>query len=575
MTRGVQLAMRVCWAVLVAIATAQAWMFRHEISPDGVAYLDLSDAIVNGRARDLVNGYWSPAYPFAIGAVRFLLWPTPLKSPEWEFALIHVVNLLAFVLALAAFEWLLRALDDRGATWGQQPFQTVTGRVAAYALFGVGALGMISVKGTVPDMLLAFAAFAAFACLLRLHDNPADRLGALRLGLVVAVGALTKSIFFPLGVVILATIAWPLLRRGGRDGRVSLAIAAGTFMAVTLPWVVALSLAIGKPTTGETGALNYAWYVNGKQPPNSGVMPALAAPRGSLPLDGLAVLTDARGTNPLWYDPARWHRDVRPTISLTQQRPKLWLSLQYYAYVLSPFLLAIVVIGVSSRRSDVRTTLERGYVVLVPALACIAAYSLVYTTSRYIAPVLVPACLVLVAGFPRQAAMRAGPFVIAMILTITVMDVIAPLTSRMFLSWVLALVVLVFLLVRRRRVEEPRLATEVRRVFVIGALVAALVPPVAMGFAALGGVGPEHPEWDTARRLIGNGLRPGSKIAVMGNPENAGWARLARYQIVGVIPADRVAAFKALTPEQRAPIIAAFQRAGALDLIEIAVVDVP
>ena len=576
MTRGVLLARRWCWSVLLAIAAAQAWLFRHEISPDGVAYLDLSDAVVRWHFNELLNGYWSPLYPVFIGGLRLLVGFTPLGAPRWEFALVHVVNLAAFVLALAAFEWLLRVLDDRGTAWGQQPFLSVIGRVTAYVLFGIGALGMISVKGTVPDMLLAAAAFGTFACLLRLHANPADRRSAVRLGLLLALGALTKSIFFPLGVVILATIAWPLLR-AGHEGLVSLGIAARTVAAITLPWVVALSYVLGKPTTGETGALNYAWYVNGKQPANSGVMPALSAPRDPLPLDGLAVLTDARGTNPLWYDPARLHRDVRPTISPTQQWPKLWLSTQYYAYVLSPFLLALVAIGVASRWADVRTTIERSYVVLVPALACIAAYSLVYTTSRYIAPVLVPACVVLAAAYPRGATLDWRRFAIALLATLLLLDVIAPLRSRILLSWGLGLVGLAWALAQRARLDEPAAAARLRRAFALGVIVAALIPPAAMGLSAASGpiASASHPEWDTAQRLIARGLRPGSKIAVMGNPENSGWARLARYQIVAVIPPGRVEAFKALRPEQRAPIIAAFQRAGAVDLIEIAVVPVP
>ena len=107
------------WVALLALAVTQAWLFRHEISPDGVAYLDLSDAIVDGRIGDLVNAYWSPAYAFAIGLVRLLLASTPLGAPQWEFALVHVVNVGAFMLALAAFEWLLHALDDAGARWGQ------------------------------------------------------------------------------------------------------------------------------------------------------------------------------------------------------------------------------------------------------------------------------------------------------------------------------------------------------------------------------------------------------------------------------------------------------------------------
>ena len=565
------------WSLLLTLAAAQAWLFRHEISPDGVAYLDLSDAIVDGRVGDLVNGYWSPAYPFLIGLVRLVVDPTRLGAPQWEFTLVHAVNFLTFALALAAFEWLLGAIDDAGARWGQQPFQSALGRAAAYLLFAVGTLDMITLKGTVPDMLLAAATFAAFACLLPLQADPRDARSALRLGLVLAGGALTKSFFFPLGIVMLATVAWPLVQR---DGRASLLRAVGAFVGATLPWIVAVSISVGRFSTGETGALNYAWYVNNEQAPNSGAMPRLAAPRDSspLPLDGLAVFPDGRGTNALWYDPARWYRDVRPRFDARQQLTRLWLSAQYYAYIGAPFLLILIAVGAASRWTDVRLTLERCFAVLLPCVAALGAYALVYTTSRHLAPYLVAGGVVLAAAYPRNAALSARRLAIATVLALLLIDLVAPLRGRVLLSVALGAVVLGALAVRRARtldvVAEPAL---IRRIFAVGVVITAAIPGALRGAAALRAPveSSQHPEWSTALRLVAAGLAPGSKIAVLGNPENSGWARLAGYRIVAVVPAERAEAFKALGTADRARIIAAFQRAGAVDLVEVGVVVLP
>src|SRR5687768_8882410 len=87
---------RVAWSVLLLLAAFQAWTFRHTVSPDGVAYLDLSDAVASGRFRDLVNGYWSPLYPVGVGIARWAVSATPLASPYWEFALLHAVNFVGF-----------------------------------------------------------------------------------------------------------------------------------------------------------------------------------------------------------------------------------------------------------------------------------------------------------------------------------------------------------------------------------------------------------------------------------------------------------------------------------------------
>ncbi|MGH7677199.1 MAG: hypothetical protein ACRENU_01955, partial [Gemmatimonadaceae bacterium] len=190
----------VAWVTLLLAGGNQAWVFRHTVSPDGVAYLDLSDAVAIGRPSDLLNAYWSPLYPALIGFVRLLVSPTPLGTPYWEFALLHVVSFLGFVASLAAFEWFLSAVDDESADWGDthRPLASPVGRALAYLFFAVASLGMISLAGTVPDLLLAAATFSAFACLLRLQRNPGDGRAAVLLGLSLGAGALAKAFAFPL-----------------------------------------------------------------------------------------------------------------------------------------------------------------------------------------------------------------------------------------------------------------------------------------------------------------------------------------------------------------------------------------
>lgn len=551
--------------VLGALALWQAWVFRHEISPDGVAYLDLSDAVVNGRPAELVNGYWSPLYPVLIGVIRLLVSWTPLGDPRWEFAILHVANLAGFTLATFAFEWFLRTVDAARERWGAQTLRSPLARLGAWSLFGIAMLDMISVKGTVPDLLLAAAIFAAMACALRLHQEPGNRRSAVLLGVMLGLGALTKSFLFPLGAVVLATVAVASWHRG----RGSAAIAAASFGAVVLPWVLALSISLGRFSTGETGALNYAWYVNGIQPHNTGVMPRLAAPADSLPLDGLAVFGDARGTNPLWYDPARWNHDVRPHLSLVQQWPKLKLSAQYYAYVFAPFIVMLAAVVASVRLNHLRAALARSWVVLVPCLAAFAAYALVYTTSRYVAAFLVAGCVILAAALPRDASPRMRRFFAGAIVALALCAIIAPFRGRILLAAGALIPVTLWLGFRHSRDDMPAVGGLIR-VFAFAVIVAAAVPGLLMGFAALGNRPADpHPDWTTAQRLQAQGLPPGSRIAFMGNPENSGWARLARYRIVAVIPTGRVEAFKRLSDAERARVIAAFQRAGAVQLLEL------
>jgi hypothetical protein len=606
------------WIVLAFIAAAQGFAFRHVVSPDGIAYLDLSDAVVHGRLAELVNGYWSPLYPAALGILRLALAATPLSAPYWEFALLHVVSFVGFLASLAAFEWLLRALDAASEHWGDtwRPFRSATGLGFAYLLFAISSLTMISVAGTVPDLLLAAAFVAAMACLIELLIDPSRVRIATSLGLLLGLGALAKAFLFPLSVVVFTTFA--LVTRARPGARVSLTRAVIAFVVLTSPWIVALSMKSGGLTTGRTGALNYAWYVAGQQPPNTGVMPALAAPAEAMPIEGLAVLHDARGTNPLWLEPERWHSDIRVRFSLPLQWARLSRSVRYYVYVLAPLVLGFAAIGAAMRWSEMALTLRRGAIVLVPCVAALGAYALVYTLSRLVAPFIAAACLVLVAAFPRNATLHRGRFALAISLALVVIHGSAPPTVRslVVVSYSLVLFMVAWVWFRRsgavvrwlasmfalgvfwifpvpttavaalvaaglgaamwfalrRDPGTGELQTYVHRSFAAGSMIAFAVPSMGFAAAALARLASApassvHQDWEVAQNLIRAGVPIGSRIAVLGNPESAGWARIARYRIVGVVPPHRIKEFQALSADDRARIMNAFARAGATRLV--------
>src|SRR5437867_12791219 len=100
---------RVAWALLIAAAALEAYGQRFAMSPDGMSYLDLSDAIVQGRWAGLVNAYWSPLYPVLIGVVRLMTG----VGPEREFVAVHALNFVLFVGMVAAFDWMLTGLVRR------------------------------------------------------------------------------------------------------------------------------------------------------------------------------------------------------------------------------------------------------------------------------------------------------------------------------------------------------------------------------------------------------------------------------------------------------------------------------
>jgi hypothetical protein len=62
-------------------------------------------------------------------------------------------------------------------------------------------------------------------------------------------------------------------------------------------------------------------------------------------------------------------------------------------------------------------------------------------------------------------------------------------------------------------------------------------------------------------------VTPGSRVALLGSPDNVGWARLMRVQVVGVVPQQQLAAFAALSSAERERVLQAFAAAGATRLV--------
>src|SRR5512138_3016577 len=185
----------ICFAariVIVLLAALRAWDARYDVSPDGISYLDLSDAVLDGRWSGLVSTYWAPLYPVLIGVARLALGWTSLGTPASEFVLVHAVNLGLFVVSLAAFEWLVFELTRSGAGWGNHALATTWGRIGAYALFGALTLAMSPPSLTTPDLLVNAACFAAFASILRLERRGSAG-DACLFGASLGLGVLAKS----------------------------------------------------------------------------------------------------------------------------------------------------------------------------------------------------------------------------------------------------------------------------------------------------------------------------------------------------------------------------------------------
>ncbi len=149
-----KLARLVCWTGCIAFALLEAWSGRQFTFNDGIAYLDMSDALLKHNLHMLINPHWSPLYPFLIGVATWIARP----SAHWELPIAHAVNFAIFLGTLAAFEFLLRQVICVLAQGnGRQnpdlalPQPTWRWQLLGYFLFAWGTIVLIGLRNVTPE----------------------------------------------------------------------------------------------------------------------------------------------------------------------------------------------------------------------------------------------------------------------------------------------------------------------------------------------------------------------------------------------------------------------------------------
>jgi hypothetical protein len=598
------------WVAILALAAFQAYAQRFSISPDGMSYLDLSDAVVDGRWSMLVNLYWSPLYPLLVGVGRVVFG----AGPQWEVLTLHAVNVACFIAMFAAFEYLLVGISQLARTTRHSALGGSWGLIAAYTLFGIFALTMTPMELTTPDWLASAATLLAFGALLRLNGTSLNpRRDALVLGVALGLGALAKSFLVPWAVVCFVVLAIATRRRGASITLIAIA----TWAVFVLPWSLALSIAAGRPTFGDAGRLTFAWYVNEQDPPSlQGVPIDARQPRTEAILRGVGVTGYAPGTDPMWFDPARWNGSLAPHWDLHDQLGTLKVFELFYIQNLAPLLFLVLVLAAAPPGSR-RVAWSRGWVVFVPMAAGLGAYALVIVTARYIMAFLLAGTLTLLATVPIarrirpawafvgiviplaieaiQARTVSGLGIVTSIVGGTVAGMLLPVKRRWL--WVLALIiatgftrlmlppsnrrdlilgaaclVAAFWFLSRRAIVTRRPVRFAFRAQAALATVLAIVLLTRLGVRLNQDVAKlrlnatdswNNVEWKVAQDLAANGLAPGTRIALIGPHAESYWARTARVHIAADVPPPVVNAFWQLSPALRDSLLDEFTSAGA------------
>jgi hypothetical protein len=512
------------WCAAITLGAVDAWANRYHMNLDGISYLDMGDAYLRGDWNMAINAYWSPLYSWLLGITLKVLKP----APQWEFPVVHLVNFVIYLTALASFEFFLCALIDyrrkRGSGADNGWDVSLPERawwILGYSLFIWTSLILIGTKLVTPDMCVAAFVYLAAGLLLRARGGIATWRTFVLFGAVLGFGYLAKAVMFPLAFVFLAVATLTFGNTWKAEPRIL--ISTLVFLLIASPLIVALSHAKGRLTFGDSARVNYEIYVDGVDwsiPSDNGlthpVKKIVEAPAPPTYEFGKPI----GGTYPLWYDTSYWHEGIKPRFDLKGQLQAIKEALfLYYLTFFSQFLQLNVSVGflmlfaLGAPRSLCLKTGPTVWPLVILALSALGLYSLVHVEWRFIGAFV---CLLWLGAFSlvRLPAARDSKRLIA-----GVIIAIAATTCLSAVWWM------------NHRDPES---------------------------------GPAY--WEAARALNEKGIRPGDKVAVVGSigPALEGvayLARLARIQIVAQV--NEPDGFRTADSSTQSQVTEAIARTGA------------
>ena len=523
-------ARRLFWFFGAALGLMEVVASRFSMIVDGVSYLDLADAYWKGDWNAIVNGYWSPFYPWLMGAAIHALH----ASMYWESSIVHAVNFLIFLGTMAAFDFFLRALSGRlqatsSPAGSLRPLPIWAMWAFGYSLFLYAGLIWISVGIVTPDQCVAAVMYLAAGLLLQTQTGKHGWAWYAILGILLGVGYLMKTALFPLGLVTLGATLFLTSRERFADRFAHTLLTALLFAVVASPLVIVLSRAKGRFTFGDSGKLAYAQMVDHLtrfgQWQGEGNLGAPKHPVRMLMADPSVYefATPVGGTYPPWYDASYWLEGVKPRLDIGGQLRVLADSARtYWACAIGQvvFIVACVVLFSLNRKSY---SFWRDFAATWPGwvapLTGLGMFSLVLVETRYVASFLV------IVGMSCLGGIRLLPSV-------------------------------------RTRHIMLGLAAGVAAVSLFSAANFAKRNIYSSVFK------PRHQQWEIAQALMQRGILPGDTVAtIIDHREGDYWARLAQVKIIEEIPLEEISKLVSLDAESHAHLVQVLQKPGAKAIV--------
>jgi len=522
--------MLVCRIVCVTFALLETWSQRRFINEDGISYLDMSDALIRHNWHLLINPIWSPLYPFLIGVATWLTRP----SAPWEVPIVHALNFVIFLGALASFEFLLRqVISVLGRENGRQDADSVaflpvwTWQLLGYSLFGWTTFGMIwAPRMITPDLVVAMFVYLDAGLLLSLRTSTKKSRICLLLGLTLGLGYLAKAILFPMAFVFMV-VAFFVIGEW-RKAVLPVAMTFLLFCAVAAPLFISMSRRVGRPSYSEAGNMNYVWHVNHFNP----YLASASGPPAELkhPMTLLHRHPDVFGfREPLAYtypprqDMEYWSAGANARVNPRDQLGAIGGNLKVLftdVHIVPMWGLiggALIYLLMSPNAPRRFQNILRSWPLFVPGVAAPCLYLLISVEPRYVAPFLVMVLLGLFPGILLQNPMGAAKG--AAVSTVVIATAVMVLTAML----------VIYHLAGFPRGEKGEIFLQV------------------------------------GQSLNRAGVQPGEDVAIIGDSsDGCRWARMARVRIVAQILREDAADFlQVSSPRVQAEVYDAFARAGA------------
>jgi hypothetical protein len=380
--------------VAIALAGIHTWaaITSQSMNADGISYLDIGDAYFRGDWAIAINPVWPPLYSWILGLVNFVFKP----SMEWEFPIIHILNFVIFLGAMACFEFMWQKLRKASSSNDQAGILSLPVWAwwsIGYCLFIWTSLSLIQIWAVTPDLLMAALVYLAAGLLIDIRTDSRRWSPFIYLGIVLGLGYLAKTFMLSIALVFLALCL--VLIKWNWSSVAKLIVATGIFLLFSLPFIMLISNKAGELTIGKAGTVTYLRYVHG-----------IPFPHWQGDLDNQVVLDHPSrqinssppiyefgepigGTYPISTDPSYWFEGISLPFNPANQLARLFVSTLFYLELFFKqqgfiFACTAALYWMGCRQRTSFLEIIQKWVLVIPAVVAFGLYGLVLVAGRYI-----------------------------------------------------------------------------------------------------------------------------------------------------------------------------------------------